>query len=223
MSVYWEKQLDDIRGQLLMMSALTERNITMAMRALIERDDELADRAVAEDHQIDLLEVHIDQMVVRYMSTHSTMARDGRLMLTASQISNNLERIADQATKIARRSLKLNTEPLLKPLVDIPRMAEVAQGMLRDAMKAFGDECPETAVRVVGQDEKVDAIYKQLVRELTTFMVEDTSTVTRALHLMTIAQAIERIADHATNIAEEVFFLYRGTDIRHDSSLKKPR
>src|SRR5258707_12034022 len=143
-------------------------------------------------------------------------------MLTTSKISNNLERIADQATKIARRTRELNTEPLLKPLIDIPLMGEIAQEMLRDSLTAFVDSNPELAVEIVARDKTVDSINKQLDRELTSFMVENPKTISRALNLMTIAKAIERVADHATNIAEEVFYLYKGEDIRHDMSFKQP-
>jgi len=221
MSLFWEQQLADIREQLLMMSGLTERNVALAMRALVERDDKLCDTVEAEDSQIDHLEIQIDEMVITYMATHGPIARDCRLMLTASKISNNLERIADQATKIARRARELNTEPLLKPLIDIPLMGEIAQDMLRDSITAFVDANHELAVEIIARDKSVDSINKQLARELTSFMVENPKTITRALHLMTIAQAIERVADHATNIAEEVFYLYKGQNIRHEPSLKQ--
>ncbi|MEA3210499.1 MAG: phosphate transport system protein [Chthoniobacter sp.] len=221
MSLFWEKQLVDIREQLLMMSGLTERNVTLSLRALVERDDKLADAVEAEDTQIDQLEIHIDDMVVTYMATHGPIARDCRLMLTASKISNNLERIADQATKIARRARQLNTEPLLKPLIDIPLMGEIAQEMLRDSITAFVDANHELAIEIIARDHSVDSINKQLARELTNIMIEEPKAVTRALNLMTVAQAIERIADHATNIAEEVFYLYKAKDIRHEPSLKQ--
>src|SRR5262249_803104 len=119
MSQFWEQSLADIREQLLMMSGLTERNLALAMRALVERDDKLCDTVEVEDSQIDDLEIQIDDMVITYISTHGPIARDCRLMLACSKISNNLERIADQATKIVRRARQLNTEPLLKPLIDI--------------------------------------------------------------------------------------------------------
>ncbi len=221
MSHFWEKQLVDIREQLLMMSGLTERNLSLAMRALVDRDDKLADSAEAEDEQVDQLEVQIDEMVITYMATHGPIARDCRLMLTASKISNNLERIADQATKIARRARKLNTEPLLKPLIEIPMMAEIAQEMLRDAITAFVEENHELAVEIIARDHSVDSINKQVQRELTETMIANPQSVTRALNLMTVAQAIERVADHATNIAEEVFYLYQGEDIRHEPSFKQ--
>jgi phosphate transport system protein len=221
MSVFWEQQIVDIREQLLMMSGLTERNLALAMRALVERDDNLCDTVEAEDSQIDQLEIHIDEMVITYMATHGPIARDCRLMLTASKISNNLERIADQATKIARRARELNTQPLLKPLIDIPIMADIAQEMLRDSITAFVDGNDELAVEIIARDRSVDSINKQLERELTGYMVENPKTITRALNLMTVARAIERVADHATNIAEEVFYLYKGQDIRHEPSLKQ--
>ncbi|MEA3212634.1 MAG: phosphate transport system protein [Chthoniobacter sp.] len=222
MSQFWEQRLTDIREQLLMMSGLTERNLVLAMRSLVERDDQLADTVEAEDAQIDQLEIQIDEMVVTYMATHGPIARDCRFMLTASKISNNLERIADQATKIARRAREVNTEPLLKPLIDIPLMAEIAQEMLRDSITAFVDANDELAVEIIARDRSVDSINKQLARELTGYMIKDPRTITRALNLMTVAKAIERVADHATNIAEEVFYLYKGRDIRHEPSLKQP-
>ena len=222
MSLFWEQQLADIREQLLMMSGLTERNLSLAMRALVERDDKLCDLVEAEDNTIDQLEIQIDEMVITYMATHGPIAKDCRLMLTASKISNNLERIADQATKIARRSRELNTEPLLKPLIDIPLMADIAQEMLRDSITAFVDGNNELAIEIIARDKSVDSINKQLARELTSYMIENPKTITRALNLMTVAKAIERVADHATNIAEEVFYLNRGEDISHEPSLKQP-
>jgi phosphate transport system protein len=220
MSQFWEQQLNEIRETLLLMSSLTERNLGLAMRALVERDDKLADAVEAEDTQIDELEVQVDEKVVAYIATHGPMARDCRLMLTASKISNNLERIADQATKVARRARDLNSEPLLQPLIDIPIMAETAQEMLRDSITSFIDKDVDLAIEIIARDRSVDSINKQIHRELTAAMIADPATITRALHLMTIAKAIERVADHCTNIAEEVFYLYRGQDIRHDHTLK---
>jgi phosphate transport system protein len=222
MSQFWEQHLNDIRETLLLMSGLTERNLGLAMRALVERDDKLADTVEAEDSQIDQLEIQVDEKVVAYMATHGPVAKDCRLMLTASKISNNLERIADQATKIARRARDLNTEPLLKPLIDIPFMADIAQEMLRDSITSFVDQNVELAIEIIARDKSVDSINKQTHRDLTAHMTNDGSTITRALNLMTIAKAIERVADHCTNIAEEVFYLYKGEDIRHDHTLKGP-
>jgi phosphate transport system protein len=211
-------QIANIRETLLMMASLTDRNLSLAMRALIDRDEKLAATVELEDTQLDELEVTIDELVINHIATHSPVATDCRFMLVASKISNNLERIADQAVAIARRSLELNREPLLKPLIDIPRMAQISEGMLRDSITAFIDRKPELAQEIIKRDKEVDVINKQLARELTSFMLEDPTTITRALNLTMIAQRLERIADHCKNIAEEVYYLYAAVDIRHERS-----
>jgi len=210
------EQIAHIRETLLMMASLADRNLALAMRALVERDEKLADAVEAEDSQLDELEVSVDELVINHMATHAPVATDCRFMLVASKISSNLERIADQATAIARRSRELNKEPLLKPLIDIPRMAQIAAGMLRDSVTALVDRKPELAQDIIKRDKEVDGINKQLARELTSFMLEDPATITRALNLTNIAQRLERIADHCKNIAEEVYYLYQAVDIRHD-------
>jgi phosphate transport system protein len=211
-------QIANIRETLLMMASLTDRNVSLAMRALIERDEKLAATVEQEDTQLDELEVTIDELVINHMATHAPVATDCRFMLVASKISSNLERIADQAVAIARRSLELNREPLLKPLIDIPRMADISEGMLRDSITAFVDRRPELAQEIIKRDKEVDNINKQLARELTSFMLEDPATITRALNLTIVARCIERIADHCKNIAEEVYYLYQAVDIRHERS-----
>ncbi|MEQ1862314.1 MAG: phosphate signaling complex protein PhoU [Chthoniobacteraceae bacterium] len=221
MSQYWEQHLSAIREQLLMMSGLAERNLSVAMRALIERDDQLCEVVEEEDTQIDQLEIHIDEMVVTYISTHGAIARDCRLLLAASKIGSNLERIGDQATTIARRARDLNKEPLLKPLIDIPLMAEIASEMLRDSITAFVESDGELAVEIVARDRSVNDLNRQVAREMTAEMQGNPKAITRAINLLTIAKALERVADHATNIAEEAFYLARGEDIRHEHSLKK--
>jgi phosphate transport system protein len=211
-------QIANIRETLLMMASLADRNLSLAMRALVDRDEKLATTVEMEDTQLDELEVTIDELVINHMATHAPVATDCRFMLVASKISNNLERIADQAVAIARRSLELNREPLLKPLIDIPRMAQIAEGMLRDSITAFIDRRPELAQEIIKRDKEVDIINKQLARELTSFMLEDPTTITRALNLTNVAQRLERIADHCKNIAEEVYYLYQAVDIRHERS-----
>jgi len=210
------EQIANIRQTLLMMASLADRNLALAMRALVERDEKLAASVESEDSQLDELEVTIDELVINHMATHAPVATDCRFMLVASKISSNLERIADQSTAIARRSLELNKEPLLKPLIDIPRMAEIAEGMLRDSIPALIDRRIELAQEVVKRDKEVDQINKQLARELTSFMLEDPSTITRALNLTIVARCLERVADHCKNIAEEVYYLYAAVDIRHE-------
>ena len=221
MAQFWEQQLHTIREQVVMMSGLTERNVSLSLRALLERDDKLADLAEREDSEIDHLEMQIDEMVVTFLSTHGSVATDTRFVLVASKIASNLERIADEATTIARRARSLNLEPLLKPLTDLPLLGATAQEMLRDSISAFLAKDVDLALEIIGRDRTVDDIYKQLVRELTAFMMQNAKSIPCALNLLTVAKAIERIADHATNIAEEVHYLFRGEDIRHDLTLKQ--
>jgi len=220
MSHPFEEQLGHIRETLLLMSSLTDRNLTLAIRALVERDDRLADRVEAADSEIDQLEIEVDEKVITYMSTHGPIARDSRLMLAASKISTNLERIADQATTIARRARSLNTEPELVPLADIPSMASVAQRMLHDAITAFVEGRFELARDIIPRDREVDDLNRRVARELTELMMQNPLNVTRAVNLLTVAKAIERAADHAQNIAEEVYYLYQGKDIRHEGGLQ---
>jgi phosphate transport system protein len=210
------EQISNIRQTLLMMASLASRNLALAMRALVERDEKLAASVEAEDSQLDELEVTVDELVINHMATHAPVATDCRFMLVASKISSNLERIADQATAIARRSLELNKEPLLKPLIDIPRMAQISEGMLRDGITALIERKPELAQEIIKRDKEVDQINKQLGRELTSFMIEDPSTITRAMNLTIVARSLERVADHCKNIAEEVYYLYQAVDIRHE-------
>jgi len=213
------EQITQIRETLLMMASLADRNLALAMRALVERDEKLAAAVEAEDSQLDQLEIAVDDMVINHMATHAPVATDCRFMLVASKISSNLERIGDSAVTIVRRSLELNREPLLKPLIDIPRMAQIAESMLRDSITALVDHRPELAQEIVRRDKEVDNINKQLARELTTFMLENPKTITRAMNLTLVARSLERIADHAKNIAEEVYYLYHAVDIRHERSV----
>ena len=212
------EQITQIRETLLMMASLADRNLALAMRALVERDEKLAAAVEAEDSQLDQLEITVDDLVINHMATHAPVATDCRFMLVASKISSNLERIGDSAVTIVRRSIELNREPLLKPLIDIPRMAQIAESMLRDSITALVDRKPELAQEIVRRDKEVDNINKQLARELTTFMLEDPKTITRAMNLTLVARSLERIADHAKNIAEEVYYLYHAIDIRHERS-----
>lgn len=221
MSQFWEQQLTTIREQLLMMGGLAERNLSVALRALVERDDKLCDTVEAEDTQIDQLEIHVDELVITYISTHGAMAKDCRLLLASSKIASNLERVGDSATTIARRARELNKEPLLKPLIDIPMMADLASEMLRDSITAFVEGNADLAIEIVARDRSVNDLNRQVARDLTAEMQGNPKAITRAINLLTIAKTLERVADHATNIAEEAFYLARGEDIRHEHSLKR--
>lgn len=221
MSVYWEQHLADIREQLLVMSSLTERNLGQATRALLDRDDQLANLVEVEDAEVDQLEKRIDEKVIVYISTHGPMAKDCRFLITASKIASELERIADQATTIARRARDLTRVPEMSSLAGIPRMAEEVQAMLRQSIKSFVERDTDLALEVIGRDRLVDAEYKEAAHDVEIGIVKDPTVTARALHLLTVAKALERAGDHATNIAEEVFYLYKGEDIRHSKITKK--
>lgn len=213
--------LAKLRETLLMMSSLADRNLNLALKALVDRDSKIADTVEAEDSQLDTLEVSIDEQVIAHMALHAPVATDCRFMLVASKISNNLERIGDQAVAIARRAKELNNEPLLKPLIDIPRMGDIALNMLRDSITSFVDGKPEMTNEIIKRDKIVDEINRQLARELTSYMMEDPGTITRALNLLLVSRCIERVADHTKNIAEEVYYLYQAKDIRHGAGAGK--
>jgi phosphate transport system protein len=203
------------------MSSLTERNLGQATRALLERDDQLANLVEVEDSEVDQLEMTIDEKVVIYISTHGPMAKDCRFLITASKIASELERIADQATTIARRARDLSRLPEIQSLAGIPRMADEVQAMLRQSIKAFVERDTDLALEVIGRDRLVDAEYKEAAHDVEVGIVKDPTMTARALHLLTVAKALERAGDHATNIAEEVFYLYKGEDIRHSKVTKK--
>lgn len=218
MNQHFEQQLNKIRETLLLMSSLADRNLSLAIRSLIERNDTLAETVESEDSQLDQLEVQVDDLVITYMATHGPVASDCRFMLVASKISSNLERIGDLAVTIARRARDLNSEPQLKPLIDIPRMAQIGQEMLRDSLQAFVEGRSDSAPEIIKRDKIVDQINKQLARELTSYMAENPTTITRAINLMLVARALERLADHAKNVAEQVYYLYSAKDIRHEKT-----
>ena len=221
MSVYWEQHLNEIREELLLMSGLTERNLSQSVRALLERDDALADLVEANDNEVDELEKRIDDKVVTYISTHGPMARDCRFLITASKIASELERIADQATTIARRTRDLNKCTPLPSMAGIPAMAVEVQEMLRQSIRSFVERETDLALAVIARDKRVDAEYKGCVAFVEAAIVADPATTARALHLLTVSKALERAGDHATNVAEEVFYLYEGEDIRHSKSKGK--
>ncbi|MCI0536447.1 MAG: phosphate signaling complex protein PhoU [Verrucomicrobiales bacterium] len=214
MTIQFEHELLELKEKLLLMASHAETAVTTAVKAVIERDDDLARRVKEDDSTIDRFEIEIDDIAIRLLAK-APLASDLRLITVAMKISQDLERVGDEATTIARRSLELSQEPQLKPYVDIPRMANIALSMLRDALDAFVNQNPGKARGVVPRDKEVDQLNKQLHRELVSFMVEKPDTITRCLNLMVISKSLERIADHATNIAEEVVYLYEAKDIRH--------
>lgn len=217
---HFESELAVLKDKLLLMASRAESAVNKAVRALVEREDDLAREVILDDDLIDGLEKEIDEQVVLLLAK-APLAKQLRMIVSASKIARDLERVGDEATTIARRAIELNTEPQLKPYVDIPRMATMAMEMLNGALQAFTTGETRLAVDVIPQDKDVDALNRQLYRELASYMIEKPVTITRCLHLMTISKALERIADHAKNIAEDVVYLYEGRDIRHGSPIQK--
>lgn len=218
MTIHFEHELVGLKEKLLTMASHAEGAVTKAIQALTERDDELARRVAADDVIVDQLEIEIDELSIQLLSK-APLATDLRLITVAMKISHNLERVSDEATTIARRSMELSLEPQLKPYVDIPRMAGMALEMLKDALDAFVNRDSAKARAIIPRDKEVDMLNKQLHRELSSYMVERPSTISRCLNLMVISKSLERIADHATNVAEDVVYLYEARDIRHASRI----
>jgi phosphate transport system protein len=212
---HYDEELQGLRRHLLEMGGLVEKQIADAIRALVERDDEFARLIIERDRTVNRMEVQIDDLCLRLLALHQPAARDLRLITTALKITTDLERAGDMAENICERVLELCREPQLKPLIDLPRMAAIAQGMLRQSLDAFVREDTELALQVCHQDDEVDGLADQLLRELLTFMLEDPHTISRALRLIFISKYLERLADHDTNIAEMVIFMVKGKTIRH--------
>ncbi len=221
MTIHFENELAGLKEKLLTMASHAEAAVAKAIKALVERDDELARRVMADDVIVDQLEIEIDELSIQLLSK-APLATDLRLITMTMKISNHLERVSDEATTIARRSLELSLEPQLKPYVDIPRMAAMALDMLKEALDSFVNRNPEKARAIVPRDKEVDLLNKQLHRELSSYMVERPSTITRCLNLMIISKSLERVADHAANVAEEVVYLYEARDIRHTGKMAPP-
>ena len=211
---HYSQEMTHLKESLLAMASHAESAVARAVRSLVERDEALARQVQADDNILDQYEIEIDDTALHLLAK-APLATELRLITVAMKISQNLERVGDEAVTISRRSIDLGSEPQLKPYVDLPRMATMSLEMLRDAITAFVNREPEKARAVVPRDSDVDDLNRQLHRELSSYMVERPTTISRCLHLMVISKSIERIADHATNIAEEVVYLYEAQDIRH--------
>jgi phosphate transport system protein len=217
MHSHHDQELTQLKDKLITMAGLAERALQQAIRALVNRDDDIAAEVKAGDDLIDELEIEVDDIAVG-MLAKAPLARDLRFIVVAMKIAHDLERAGDEAAGVAKQALKLNAEEQLKPYVDIPNMATMAREMMHDAITAFIEGDAARARAVLPRDEGVDSLHKQLQRELVTYMLEAPPNITRCLSLMQVAKRIERIADHATNIAEEVVFFLEGRDIRHGRS-----
>lgn len=215
MQRHFHEELEALKQTLLAMGGLVEDQIRRVMRALTERDDALAREVIERDRQVNTYDVEVDETCVNLLALHQPAAGDLRFITTAMKIVTDLERIGDQAVNIAQRAIELNREPQLKPYIDLPRMAELAQAMVKDSLDAFVTRDTELARRVCGADPEVDALKEQIFRELLTYMMEDARTIPRAIRLILISRFMERVADHATNIAEMVVYLVEGKMVRH--------
>jgi phosphate transport system protein len=208
--IVFEEKMDLLQEKLQLMGSLVEESIAKSIVALREQNFVLAQKVVDADDIIDDLEVEIEAKIVEFIATQQPMARDLRRVTTLFKMINDLERMADYATSIAKITLRIGHEPLIKPLVDIPRMAVLSQKMVKQALDAYVREDVELAVAVGNDDDEVDKLFGQIFRELLTIMMENPKTITQATHLLFVGRWLERIADHATNIAEEVIFLATG-------------
>lgn len=214
MSVF-DEELGELKGKILKMGSLVEEAIRNSIHSLTERDSNLAITVIDNDHLINALDVDIDEEAIRLIALRQPMAGDLRLITMAMKITTDLERMGDFAVNIAERALELNEEPILKPYIDIPKMSEISQGMIRDTLTAFVNRDKRLAQEVIDRDDEVDALKQLVLSELAGYMMRDNATVTRAMKISFVAQYLERVADHATNIAEMVLYLIDGKIIRH--------
>jgi phosphate transport system protein len=211
----FDDELKDLRERVLKLGCMVEGAIRDSVKALVERDSSLAKEVIKRDHLINALDVGIDEECVRLIALRQPLARDLRLITTAMKITTDLERMGDMAVNIAERAIELNDEPQLKPFVNIPKMAELAQSMVRDALDAFVTGCSRLPYEVIKRDDEVDDLTVKNFEELLSFMIQDPKRIPLAIKRTYIAKYLERIADHATNIAEMIIYMCKGKMIRH--------
>ncbi|HEX5019290.1 MAG TPA: phosphate signaling complex protein PhoU [Candidatus Binatia bacterium] len=211
----YEEELKKLREEILYMGGLVEDQIQKSVKSLVDRDSDLATVIIERDHEVNRLDVEIDELCIKLLALHQPAGRDLRFITTGLKITTDLERIGDMAVNICERALELNQEPQLKPYIDIPRMARISQRMIRESLDAFVREDTELALKVCRDDDEVDQLNAQIFRETLTFMLENAQTISRATKISSISKYLERIADHATNIAEMVIFMVKGKSIRH--------
>ena len=215
----YEEELKKLREEILYMGGMVEDQIQKSIKSLVERDSQLAELIIERDHEVNRLDVDIDDLCIKLLALHQPAGRDLRFITTGLKITTDLERIGDMAVNICERALELDQEPQLKPYIDIPRMARIAQRMIRESLDAFVREDTDLALKVCKDDAEVDDLNAQIFREVITFMVQDAQTINRAIKISSISKYLERIADHATNIAEMVIFMVKGKSIRHMKEL----
>lgn len=214
MTLHFEQELERLKKTLLTMASHAEGVVSSAVRSMMERNDDLARQVQIADNEIDRYEMEVDEQAIQLLAK-APLAIDLRFITVAMKISHDLERVGDEATTISRRSVELNREPKLREDVEIPRMASIAVSMLKDALDSFIERNPVKARAIIPLDKEVDQLNKRVHKDLTIRMTQCPAIITRSLNLMVISKSIERIADHAANIAEEVVYLCEARDIRH--------
>jgi phosphate transport system protein len=217
----FQKELEELKENLLKMASLVEEALRNAIQSLVERDSSLAQKTFDVEDRINKMENAIDDTCLKLLALRQPVATDLRFITSAMKITTDLERMGDQAVNIGERVISLNQEPQLKPYIDIPRMAKITQSMVKDVLDAFVNKDPKLARSVCERDDLVDGLNNQVFRELLTYMISDPKTITRAVHLMIVCRCLERIADHATNIAEDVIFMVDALVIKHHADEKK--
>jgi phosphate transport system protein len=216
---HFQEELEQLKTRLLEMGGLAEEQVRVAIKALVERDQGLIDRTLSGDEPLNAMHIEIDNRCFTLLALYQPMAADLRAIVAAVKINTDLERVGDLAVNIAEAARRYSQRPPVKKLIDIPRMAGIAQGMLRDALDAFVRRDTELAQRVLNEDDKLDGLKTQIFRELLTYMLQDPSTIEPALELILISRHLERIGDHATNVAEDVIFIVSARDVRHHADL----
>lgn len=219
---HFDEQLQDLLHKLVLMASTAESMIRLAVRVLVERNENLAHEVFEKEREVNQLQMQVDDSAVRLTALQQPVAADVRFLFMASRIANELERIGDQAINICQNAHHVLAAPPLKPMVDIPIMADIAIKMVRDSLTAMLDRNVDLANQILEDEKKVDAFRDQIFRTLLTYMMADPGTIQRALSLLLIARNLERVGDHASNIAEEVIYIVQGRDVRHKSLHKRP-
>src|SRR5436190_180864 len=212
---HFEEELAQLKARLLEMGGMAEEEVRLSIKALVDGDQALVDRVLSGDEPLNRLHIEIDSRCFTLLALYQPMAADLRAIVAAVKINTDLERVGDLAVNIAEAARRYTTHSPVKKLIDIPRMASIAQAMLRDALDAFVRRDTGLAQRVLDEDDKLDALKTQIFRELLTYMLQDQSTIEPALDLILVSRHLERIGDHATNIAEDVIFIVSARDVRH--------
>jgi len=212
---HFQEELEQLKRRLLEMGGLAEENVRLAVKGLVDRDHELIESVLLGDEPLNALHIELDNRSFTLLALYQPMAADLRTIVAALKINTDLERVGDLAVNIAEAARRYTSHSPVKKLIDIPRMASIAQTMLRDALDAFVRRDVDLAQQVLNEDDKLDALKTQIFRELLTYMLQDPSTIEPALDLILVSRHLERIGDHATNIAEDVIFIVSARDVRH--------